>query len=315
VKNTPVVTIVLPAFNEELTLEKTILSFHKVVPSANIVIVDNNSKDRTHEIARRVLGENSIGGGVLFEPRQGKGFAVRRAFQEIESDIYVLADADLTYPAEALPNLLEAVVVHGYDMCVGSRLTNESYKKENKRAFHYLGNHLVRWLINKLFSASLQDIMSGYRVFSRRFVKALPILSAGFQVETEITLHALDKRLLIKELPIEYRDRPEGSFSKLNTYRDGVRVIVTIFNIFRYYRPYLFFSVIGGFFLVLCLLAGFPVVAEFIQTQYIRRVPLAILATGLALSSALSFAIGTILDAFARQSRVDFELRFLSHEK
>ena len=236
--------IILPAYNEEQTIAATIEDFHRALPKAAVYVVNNRSTDATESIAREALSRLGCKGDVINERRPGKGNAVRRAFLEIDADIYVLADADLTYPAEQVHELIAPVINGEADMVVGDRHSAGHYAAENKRALHGFGNRLVRDLINRLFYANLADIMSGYRVFSRRFVKSYPILVEGFEIETDMTLHALDKRFRIVEIPINYRDRPAGSFSKLNTLRDGAKVINTITQILRYYRPLAFFG--GG---------------------------------------------------------------------
>lgn len=231
------VAVVLPAYNEELTIEATIRAFHDALPEAAVWVINNRSSDATESIARATLSALGCLGGVLNEARKGKGNAVRRAFLEIDADIYVLADADLTYPAERARDLMAPVIEGHADMVVGDRHSAGHYAAENKRALHGFGNRLVRNLVNRLFNADLADIMSGYRVFSRRFVKNYPILVEGFEIETDLTLHALDKRFRIVEMPVEYRDRPEGSLSKLNTVSDGARVLFVIMQILRHYRP------------------------------------------------------------------------------
>lgn len=302
------IAIIIPAYNEELTIRDTILDFFKQKPNLFFVIVNNNSKDRTFEIASETLKSNSINGVVITEKRQGKGYAVRRAFQDIDADYFVMIDADTTYKACDLENMLAPVINNEADMTVGNRHFNSQYALENKRSFHNFGNNLVKFLINFLFKSQLQDILSGYRVFNRKFVKLFPLMSTQFELETELTLHCLDKRYRILEIPITYVDRPEGSFSKLNTYKDGIKVLLSIFNIFRFYRPLAFFSYIALITLTLSILCGAPVIYEFIQTRFIAHIPLAILATGLALVSALTFAIGVILDSIIRINKQNYEL-------
>jgi glycosyltransferase involved in cell wall biosynthesis len=247
--------------------------------------------------------------------RQGKGNAVRRAFLEIDADIYIIADADMTYPAGQALELMAPIMMGKADMVVGDRHSCGSYAAENKRALHGFGNRLVRDLVNKLFNANLADIMSGYRVFNRRFVKSYPILVEGFEIETDMTLHALDKRFRIVEIPIDYRDRPAGSFSKLNTLRDGAKVLNTIGNILRYYRPLVFFGGAAIFFVMLGLLAGAPVIYEWVSERNIRHVPLAILATGLQIVAIVFAAIGLILDSITHQDKRNFERELLRFEK
>lgn len=306
------IAVILPAFNEELTIEATIRDFNAHLPEAHIWVVDNRCSDRTRQIATDTISRLGCAGGVLIENRPGKGNAVRRAFLEIDADVYVLSDADCTYPASRARHLLAPVLLGEADMVVGDRHSDGHYAAENKRALHGFGNDLVKRLVNILFSSQLADIMSGYRVFSRRFVKNYPILVEGFEIETDMTLHALDKRFRILELPVEYRDRPEGSFSKLNTLRDGTRVLVTIWNILRYYRPLVFFGLVAIFFAALGLLTGFPVLEEWSKNRYIERVPLAILASALEIIAMLMFAVGMVLDSIAHQHKLIFERAMLN---
>ncbi len=305
------IAIILPAYNEEQTIEQSILDLYKELPEAYFVIVDNNSSDTTQEIALGILKEHNINGKVIFEPRQGKANAVRTAFLETDADIYIMSDADQTYPAEEVHTLIQEFELQGCDMLVGDRLTNGRYGKENKRRFHSTGNYLVLNLINFLFDSKLKDPMSGYRIFSRRFVKNYPVLSSGFELEIEMTLHALDKRFRMHEVPISYKDRPRGSFSKLNTLRDGYKVVNRILWIFKDYKPMHFF----GFFSLVCagmsLSAGIPPITDYIQFKYVYHVPLAVLATGLMLLSWLNIGIGLILHTVSKIQRTNFELSLL----
>lgn len=306
------IAIILPAYNEELTVEGTIRAFHAVLPDAAIWVVNNRSVDATEKIALATLSELNCAGGVMNETRKGKGNAVRRAFLEIDADIYVLSDADLTYPAERVLDLVAPVIDGSADMVVGDRHSEGHYAAENKRNLHSFGNRLVRNLVNRLFKANLADIMSGYRVFSRRFVKSYPILVEGFEIETDMTLHALDKRFRIMEISVEYKDRPDGSVSKLNTLSDGAKVIFTIARILRYYRPLVFF---GGAAIVIALaglLAALPVFEDWIRERYIYHVPLAILAAGLEVVAVLLMAIGLILDSITHQDKRAFERELLN---
>lgn len=305
------VAVILPAYNEEQTILGTIEDFHRHLPEAEIWVVNNRSSDATEALARDALSRLMCGGGVINERRPGKGNAVRRAFLDIDADIYVLADADMTYPASQARELMQPVLAGEADMVVGDRHSAGHYASENKRALHGFGNRLVRGLVNKLFRSDLADIMSGYRVFSRVFVKNYPIIVEGFEIETDMTLHALDKRFRILEIPVEYRDRPAGSFSKLNTLRDGARVISSIGNILRYYRPLIFFGGAAVFFAVMGLLAGIPVIEEWISSRYISHVPLAILATGLEIVAIIFVAIGLILDSVTNQDKRNFERQLL----
>lgn len=301
------IAVVLPAYNEEQTIAATIQDFQQFLPEAEIWVINNRSNDNTESIARNTLARLATRGGVINEHRPGKGNAVRRAFLDIDADIYVLADADMTYPAARVRDLMAPVLAGEADMVVGDRHSAGHYASENKRALHGFGNRLVRDLVNKLFRANLADIMSGYRVLSRRFVKSYPILVEGFEIETDMTLHALDKRFRIVEIPIEYRDRPAGSSSKLNTFRDGARVLKTIVNIFRYYRPLIFFGGAAILFASLGLMAGVPVIDDWVRDRYIHHVPLAILASGLEIVAIVFAAIGLILDSIAHQDKRNFE--------
>jgi glycosyltransferase involved in cell wall biosynthesis len=305
------ITIILPAYNEEKTIEKTILLFHKEIPSAAIYVINNNSSDKTYQIASNIINKlkkNTLNKGfVINEFRQGKGCALRRAFLEINSEVYVLADADLTYPAPEIYKLLDPILNNEADMVVGNRHANDHYLAQNKRQFHNFGNALVKKLVNYLFKTNLKDIMSGYRAFNRKFVKNYPILVDGFEIETDMTLHALDKRFRILEVPISYTDRPIGSESKLNTFRDGFKVLRIIFNIFRHFKPMKFFGLLATFFFVLGLVCGFSVINEFINTGYIQHVPLAILAVGLELFAIILIAAALILDSINYQARFNFE--------
>lgn len=303
------IAVLIPCYNEELTIEKVIKDFRKELPDSDIYVYNNNSKDKTEKIAK----EN--GAIVVNEYKQGKGNVVRSQFRDIEADIYVMVDGDDTYPAEFVHKLIEPVVNGEADMAIGDRLSNGTYQKENKRPFHEFGNDLVKKTINILFDTKLKDIMTGYRVFNKRFVKNMPVLSPKFEIETEMSLYALDKKYIIKEIPIDYRDRPEGSASKLNTVSDGIKVVKTIARMFKDYRPFKFFGIIALILFVLGLLVGIPVLIEFFKTSYITKVPSAILATGFMGLSAVSLQCAIILDVITRQHREDYELNLLRYEQ
>ena len=296
------VAILLPAYNEEITIKKVISDFQHVLPTADIWVYDNNSKDRTNELAREA------GAFVKFEPRQGKGNVVRSMFREIDADYYIMVDADDTYPADEVEKLLAPLREGLADMTIGDRLSNGTYSEENKRAFHDLGNNLVRGLINKLYKSDFKDIMTGYRGFSRLFVKTFPVLSPGFEIETELSIHSLDKRFKMVEVPITYRDRPEGSESKLNTFSDGLKVLKTIFSLFKNYKPLTFFSIISVLFILIGLLVGIPTIVEYFETGFVSKFPSAVLATGLILIGVLNFITGVILDTVVTHSRINYEL-------
>jgi len=301
------VAIVLPAFNEELTIAATIQGFHRALPSASVVVVNNNSTDNTMAAALESFQEID-GKGVLFnESRQGKGYALRKVFRSVSADIFVLADADMTYPAERILDLIRPIADDEADMVVGNRLANGLYAAENKRRFHGFGNRLVLWVVNRLFRANLGDIMSGYRAVSGEFVAGYPILVNGFEIETDMTLHALDKRFRVVEIPIAYRDRPAGSVSKLRTFADGRRVLWSLMQVIRHYRPLLFFGT-GGLVLGFAgLLAAGPVISDWFEYRYIYHVPLAILATGLEITALLSFSVGLVLDSVVHLERMAYE--------
>ena len=308
----PRLVVVLPAYNEALTIAQSIEGFHRALPDAAIWIVDNRCSDNTRAIAIQTLSELNCQGGVLSERRPGKANALRRAFMDHEADIYVVSGADCTYPPEAAEELIAPVLAGAADMVVGDRHSAGNYAAENKRLLHGFGNRLVRDLVNGLFRTRLSDVMSGYRVLNRRFVKSYPILVEGFEIETDMTLHALDKRFRIVEIPVNYHDRPAGSFSKLSTVKDGMRVLKTIGNIMRHYRPLAFFGSSALVFGLLGLLAGWPVVSEWIATHNIDRLPLAILATGLEIVAVLLLGIGLILDSMVHQNKLQFELDLLN---
>lgn len=303
--------IILPAYNEELVIEQVILDFYKQMPDAEIYVIDNNSKDNTNKIAKDVIQKHNVNGKVLFVKEQGKANAVRYAFQHIDADIYVMVDADLTYPAYHLPDLIAPIANGQADMVVGDRHATGAYKKENKRGFHNFGNWLVKYLIKKLFRSDLNDIMSDYRAFSKRFVKLYPILSGGFELETEMSIHALDKRYSVVEIPVDYKDRIEGSYSKLSTFKDGAKVLKTIFSIFENYRPLQFFSIISLLLLIAGVTVGFAPIMEYIKNanHYITKVPSAILASSLVILSVLSFMCAIILNSIQFHNKINYELQ------
>ncbi|MDR1489540.1 MAG: glycosyltransferase family 2 protein [Desulfovibrio sp.] len=305
--------VILPAYNEEQTIGRTMREFHSVAPDAFFCVVDNNSTDRTADNARDMLRELQAEGVVLREERQGKGNAVRRALTDVDADVYVLADADCTYPAGQLPELLAPVMEGTADMVCGDRLSGGDYFKENRRLFHGFGNRLVQGLVNRVSGRRFKDIMTGYRVMSRDFVRIYPIITEGFQLETDMTLFAAQARMRVLEIPIRYRDRPVGSVSKLHTFRDGVRILWSIFTLFRYCSPLTFFSLVAALFALCSLLSGGVVIGEWLQTRYITHVPLAILAVSLGILAAISLGTGFVLDAFTHQRRLDLEIRIQSN--
>ncbi|MBM7710546.1 glycosyltransferase family 2 protein [Enterococcus xiangfangensis] len=296
------IVILIPCYNEALTIKKVINDFQKELPEADIYVYDNNSTDNTYEIA---LNEGAI---VKKEPRQGKGNVIRQMFFDIEADYYLMVDGDDTYPAENVHELIAALREGKADMVIGDRLSNGTYFNENKRAFHDFGNNLVKNSINRLYKANIKDVMTGYRGFNRVFVKSFPVMSSGFQIETEFTIHALDKRFKLVEIPIDYRDRPEGSESKLDTFSDGTKVLLTIMKMFKDYKPLLFFSLFSFIFFLLGLIFGVPVINEFVRTSFITKVPSSILATGLMIFALLLLITGLILDTVVTNSKKEYEL-------
>ena len=296
------IAVLVPCYNEELTVEKVVSDFKKELPDADIYVYDNNSKDRTSELALKA------GAIVRKETTQGKGNVVRSMFQDIDADIYVMVDGDDTYPADEVHGLIEAVR-EGADMVIGDRLSNGTYASENKRGFHNLGNNLVRLLINKIFDNDINDIMTGYRAFSKKFVKTNAIMSPGFQIETELTITTLVYRYKVKEIPITYRDRPKGSESKLNTFSDGFKVLMTLFDLYKDYKPLFFFGMFSLVFLIVGVLVGIPVIVEFFKYSYVYKIPSAILATGLVTISFLLMMLGLILDHNSNVEKREHELR------
>lgn len=294
------IAVLIPCYNEELTVEKTVSDFKRVLPNADIYVYNNNSKDRTKELALKA------GAIVKDEYRQGKGAVVRSMFRDIDADVYIMVDGDDTYPAEEVEGLITPVLEGKADMVIGDRLSS-TYYTENKRPFHNFGNSLVKGLINFLFKSDLNDIMTGYRSFSRKFVKCMPVMSDGFQIETEMTIFALTNNMQVVNVPITYRDRPEGSESKLNTFSDGFKVLLTLFNLFKDNRPFLFFGCLSLIIFILGLIVGVPVIDEFIKTAYITKVPSAVLAAALMINSFLFLSVGIILDAIKNEKRYLFE--------
>ncbi|MFZ2756212.1 MAG: glycosyltransferase [Atopobiaceae bacterium] len=296
------VAVLIPCYNESLTVGKVIDDFKAALPGAAVYVYDNNSSDGTGDIARE------HGAIVRLEPRQGKGNVVRQMLRDIDADYYIMVDGDDTYPADAAMDLIRPLVDDEADHVVGDRLSNGTYGEENTRAGHGFGNDLVRWLIGVLYGIELNDVMTGYRAFNRAFAKTLPVLSPGFEIETELSIHAIDKRWRIRQVPIVYRDRPEGSESKLNTVSDGMKVLGMIFSLFKDYKPLGFFSLLALIFLVVGLILGIPIIGEFNATHMVARFPTAILAVSFVGLAALSLACGLILDTVVKGHRRDWEL-------
>lgn len=296
------IAVLIPCYNEEVTIHKVVSDFKRELPEADIYVYDNNSSDDTSKLAK------DAGAIVRFDPRQGKGNVVRQMFRDIDADCYLMVDGDDTYPAESARELCEPILNGEADMTVGDRLSNGTYAEENKRAFHGFGNDLVRAMIKWIYGYSFDDVMTGYRAFSRPFVKTFPVMSEGFQIETEISIHAVDRRWRIKDVPIIYRDRPEGSVSKLNTIGDGMKVMIAIASLFKNYRPLKFFSLAALVLAVIGLLLGIPVIVEFFETGLVPRLPTALLATAFMFLCGLSFATGLVLDNLAKTERKQWEL-------
>ena len=295
------IAILIPCYNESKTIAKVVQDYKSALPNADIYVYDNNSTDHTDTIAREA------GAIVRYERRQGKGNVIRTMFREIDADCYLMIDGDDTYPAENAQEMCRLVLEEKADMVIGDRLSS-TYFEENKRPFHNFGNSLVRGLINRIFKANVKDIMTGYRAFSKPFVKHFPVLSQGFEIETEMTIHALDKNFYLKEIPVMYRDRPEGSVSKLNTYSDGIKVLMTIARLFREYKPFVFFSSVCGLFLVVSLCLFIPVLIDYIHTGLVPRFPTLIVSGLIALLGFMFFFCGIVLDVVARKHKQLFEI-------
>lgn len=295
------IAVLIPCYNESQTIEKVVRDYKTVLPQAVIYVYDNNSTDGTGELAEKA------GAIVRHESRQGKGNVIRSMFRDIDADCYLMIDGDDTYPADSASQLCDLVLNKGVDMVVGDRLSS-TYFTENKRRFHGTGNRLVRFLINKLFKSNIHDIMSGQRAFSRRFVKGFPILSGGFEIETEMTIHALDKNFVITEVPVQYRDRPDGSESKLNTFSDGIRVLKTIGRLFEQYKPFAFFSIISVVLWILALVLFIPVFNEYLRTGLVPRYPTLIVSGAIAIMGMLLWICGVILDVVVKKHRQMYEI-------
>ena len=295
------IAVLIPCYNEAKTIEKVVKDYKSVLPNADRYVYDNNSNDKTDETAKKT------GAIVRYEYRQGKGNVIRTMFREIDADCYLMIDGDDTYPKENAKEMCDLVLQGKADMVIGDRLSS-TYFTENKRPFHNLGNKTVRFLINKLFKNNIKDVMTGYRAFSYEFVKSFPVLSKGFEIETEMTIHAVDKNFKLIEVPVTYRDRPEGSVSKLNTYSDGFKVLKTIASLFKEYKPASFFNIISIICLIIALILGVPVVIEYFNTGLVPRFPTLIVA-GIALLVALLLCItGIILQVIVKKHKQLYEL-------
>jgi len=300
----PKIAVLVPCYNEALTIEKVVRDFQHHIPEAEIFVYDNNSKDATVEIATKA------GAIVGNEKKQGKANVVFRMFREIDADLYIMIDGDDTYPIECIRDMVNQFTENKCDMLVGDRLSNKSYKKENKRAFHNFGNNLVRNLINIFFGSELKDILSGYRIFSRKFVKNYASSIKGFELETDLSIYALHYGLAIEEYSINYRDRPEGSVSKLNTFTDGFKVIKLFFNLVRLYKPLLFFGMVSIILFVLGILFMIIPIREYFEYQYVYKVPTLIFSIMLIIVSILSLATGLILDNISIIDKKNFKVRY-----
>lgn len=302
------IAVLIPCYNESKTIKKVVEDYKKVLPEADIYVYDNNSSDHTDEIAKKA------GAIVKYEYRQGKGNVIRSMFKDIDADCYLMIDGDDTYPAENAKEMCDLILEKKADMVIGDRLSS-TYFTENKRPFHNFGNRLVRGLINFLFESDVRDIMTGYRAFSYEFVKTFPVLSKGFEIETEMTIHALDKNFLLKEVKVGYRDRPAGSVSKLNTYRDGFRVLKTIGRLFKEYKPTIFFSLLSLLFLIISFAFGIPVFAEYFKTGLVPRYPTLIFSGFMLMIAIILFACGLILEVVVKKHRQLFELMLINTKK
>ena len=298
------IAVLVPCYNEAKTIEKVVKDFKEVLPDAVIYVYDNNSSDDTAKIAE------SAGAVVRHEYQQGKGNVIRRMFREIDARCYIMIDGDDTYPAEFAPAMVQKVLEKNVDMVVGDRLSS-TYFEENKRPFHNFGNSLVRASINLLFKSDIKDIMTGYRAFSYQFVKTFPVLSKGFEIETEMSIHAIDKNMYVENEVIEYRDRPEGSESKLNTYSDGFKVLKTIGRLYRNYKPMQFFGLIAGILALLSIVFFIPIFVEFIKTGLVPKFPTLIVCGFMMVAAIQSFFAGLILQTTVQQNRQDFEMELI----
>ena len=295
------IAVLIPCYNESKTIEKVVKDFKKVLPEAVIYVYDNNSSDGTDEIARKA------GAVVRYEYQQGKGNVIRRMFREIDAEAYVMVDGDDTYPAEHAREMVDKIINRNVDMVIGDRLSS-TYYEENKRPFHNFGNSLVQKSINMLFHSDIKDIMTGYRAFSYLFVKSFPILSNGFEIETEMTIHAIDKRMFLENVVIDYRDRPEGSESKLNTYSDGMKVIFTIIKLFRIYKPFSFFGLLATLLTILAAVFFVPVFIDYLNTGMVEKFPTLIVCGFVIIAAIISFFSGLLLSSIAQKNKQDFEM-------
>ena len=296
------IAVLIPCYNEAKTIEKVINDFKRELPEATIYVYDNNSIDGTDEIARKA------GAIVRYERKQGKGNVIRTMFREIDAECYIITDGDDTYPSEDAKKMCDLVLNKNVDMVIGDRLSS-TYFKENKRPFHNIGNVIVRALINIIYKSKIKDVMTGYRAFSYRFVKTFPVLSKGFEIETEMSIHAVDKNMYVKNHTITYRDRPEGSESKLNTYSDGLKVLRTIFRLYRDYKPFGFFFWLAAILAIIMLIFLIPVLGDYMETGLVARFPTLIVCGFTAIAAVLSVFAGLIMNSMAHESKMEFEFR------
>jgi len=299
--------VLIPCYNEEKTIAKVVTDFRKVLPDAVIYVYDNNSTDASAKLAEQA------GAVVKYERKQGKGNVIRRMFREIDAEEYIMVDADDTYPAESALIMLDKIRKKGADMVIGDRLSS-TYFYENKRRFHNFGNSIVRLSINNLFNTHIKDIMTGYRALSYNFVKTYPVISKGFEIETEMTIHAVDRNMQVESIPVDYRDRQEGSSSKLNTYIDGMRVIYTIIRLYKNYKPFAFFLCIAAVLASLSILFFIPILMTYFETGLVDRIPTLIVCGFVMMMAILLFAIGIILSTLRDKDRCDFEHKLIQTE-
>lgn len=304
------IAVLIPCYNEEQTIEKVVRDVREALPEAVVYVYDNNSTDRTVELAK------AAGAVVRYEYKQGKGNVVRRMFREIDAECYLMLDGDDTYPLNCAREMVDKVLESNADMVVGDRLSS-TYFTENKRPFHNFGNSFMRWGINRLFHSTIMDIMTGYRAFSYEFVKTFPVVSKGFEIETEMTIHAVNYNMQVENVVVDFRDRPEGSVSKLNTYRDGMKVIRKMLQLYKNYKPFRFFSLLCLMLFLVALLLMIPILGEYISTGLVPRFPTLIVCGFMALAGVQSFFAGMILEVMAAKDRRDFEyhLTRISAEK
>jgi glycosyltransferase involved in cell wall biosynthesis len=295
------IAVLIPCYNEAPTIAKVVKDFKKALPLADIYVYDNNSTDGTDKIAKKA------GAIVEYEYKQGKGNVIRSMFRNIDADCYIMVDGDDTYPSVHAKEMSDLVLSGKADMVIGDRLSS-TYFKENKRPFHNSGNVLVRWFINTLFKTKLKDIMTGYRAFSKEFVKACPVLSKGFEIETEMTIHALDKNYRIIEIPIEYRDRPEGSYSKLHTFKDGIKVLLMIKTLFKEYKPKAFFNILSLLSFIVGIILNIPPFTEYFKTGFVTKFPSLIVGCFFIVIALLLMITGILLEVIAKKHKQLYEL-------